>query len=211
MLPRCHIFRSLSSSNTTVEAKKGAEHGASLPDHVISPVAFPAVQVRLFDNISVNLCSQGAAVIKNPKTEQPPSLDTTKNQNQQYQKNQNQKYQKKTKTEKTKKTKKPIISELFHWCIFLIPFWKSSEIMFFFFGFFGFLGFGSFGIFGFVFFSIFGFGVFGIVGFGFFGCVTGKGLLCFRVLITAAPLSVRVDSDVVEEACLNCPKRSGRV
>ena len=45
----------------------------------------------------------------------------------------------------------------------------------------------------------------------FFGCVKGKGLLCFRVLITAAPLSIRVDSDVVEEACLNCPKRSGRV
>ena len=60
-------------------------------------------------------------------------------------------------------------------------------------------------------FVFFGFGVFGIFGFGFFGCVKGKGLLCFRVLITAAPLSVRVDSDVVEEACLNCPKRSGRV
>ena len=45
----------------------------------------------------------------------------------------------------------------------------------------------------------------------FLAVLRGKGLLCFRVLITAAPLSVRVDSDVVEEACLNCPKRSGRV
>ena len=71
------------------------------------------------------------------------------------------------------------------------------------FSFFVFLGFGFFGI--------FGFGVFGIFGFVFFGCVKGKGLLCFRVLITTAPLSIRVDSDVVEEACLNCPKRSGRV
>ena len=47
--------------------------------------------------------------------------------------------------------------------------------------------------------------------FWFFGCIKGKRLLCFRVLVTAAPLSIRVDSDVVEEAYLNCPKRSGRV
>ena len=77
-----------------------------------------------------------------------------------------------------------------------------------FFWYFWFFGFGFLIL---VFLFFFGFGVFGIFGFGFFGCVKGKGLLCFRVLITAAPLSVRVDSDVVEEACLNCPKRSGRV
>ena len=32
-----------------------------------------------------------------------------------------------------------------------------------------------------------------------------------RVLVTATPLSARVDSDVVEEEDLNCAKRSGRV
>ena len=40
----------------------------------------------------------------------------------------------------------------------------------------------------------------------------GKRLSCFcKSLITTAPLSVRVGSDVVEEVYLNCPKRSGRV
>ena len=46
----------------------------------------------------------------------------------------------------------------------------------------------------------------------FFGFVKGKGLLCcLGFLITASPLCVRVDSDVVEEAYLKCRKRSGRV
>ena len=79
-----------------------------MPDHVISPVAFPAVQVRLFDNISVNLCSQGAAVIKDPKTEQPPSLDTTKKPKPKISKKTKPKIPKKNKTEKPKKLKKKL-------------------------------------------------------------------------------------------------------
>ena len=38
-----------------------------------------------------------------------------------------------------------------------------------------------------------------------------RGLVFLRVLVTATPLSARVDSDVVEEEDLNCAKRSGRV
>ena len=68
-----------------------------------------------------------------------------------------------------------------------------------------------FGIFGFVFLVFLVLVCLVFLVLAFLAVLRGKGLLCFRVLITAAPLSVRVDSDVVEEACLNCPKRSGRV
>ena len=47
--------------------------------------------------------------------------------------------------------------------------------------------------------------------FWFLNFVKWKGLVFHRVLVTATPLSARVDSDVVEEEDLNCAKRSGRV
>ena len=77
--------------------------------------------------------------------------------------------------------------------------------------FFGFFGFGFFGIFGFGFFWYFWFGCFGILGFGFLVVSRERVVVYFRSLSTATPTSVRVDSDVVQQAYLNCPKRSGRV
>ena len=54
-------------------------------------------------------------------------------------------------------------------------------------------------------------GFWALVVFGF-GKGKAKGLLCcLRLLVTATSLGVSVDSDVVEEAYLNCAKRTGRV
>ena len=52
---------------------------------------------------------------------------------------------------------------------------------------------------------------FGILGFGFLVVSRERVVVYFKSFSTATPISVRVDSDVVQQAYLNCPKRSGRV
>ena len=179
------------------------------------PLRFGQFKYSCWTTSLSTLTLMGVAVLKDLKYTTTLSLDTTKKPKPRIPKKPNQKHQKKPKPKipkkpkpkKPKKLKKNIISELFPNITRNMHQWKSPEIMFFL-GCFGFFGFGFFGIFGFVFFCIFG--LFFLVFLVLVLVVSReRGLLCSRVFLTAAPLGARVDTDVVEEAYLNCRKHNG--
>ena len=61
------------------------------------------------------------------------------------------------------------------------------------------------------FFWYFRFCFFGIFGFGFLVVSREGGCYVLGFFVRAPPSGARVDTDVVEEAYLNCPKRRGRL